>query len=467
MTTDGTTSYTYTPSGDLLGTKQGAAASLALTDLHTDLTALINPATGAVNGSRAYSPFGEITNTGGTQTALGYQHQYTDPTSGNTNMGARWYDPQTGGFTSRDTIALDPRDQLNANRYAYGASNPLINTDPTGHCLPVCAVPIVWGIAEGVAALSALAGGLWVADKASDAINQARNRVGNVNTAAQIISVYGTVSQINEALQLRARGRVGNVRLPNTKPQCGVACKPKPGQPPRGPGGGGGSPSDAILKAILKAAAEAARQAENERRANTAVAPPPLTDSLAPGVQKQLDEADRQPPIVINPGTTTAPDRPYQPDVVVPVQAPAGFDPESGDYEVFYRAMSNEEFASFAARGIYPRNGESFVTKELGYIRDRIPQSKAGAYDVLVTIYTQAGTEQLLRDNGGRDDPPSRELLRRGLGYLPVLQKGNVNQVHVKTEADEYLTYGLRGKGTGSSMLFNSQIVYYTVGGMP
>jgi hypothetical protein len=76
-----------------LGVKQGAAALMAVTDLHTDLTALLNPTTGAVAGSRSYSPFGQVTATGGTQTALGYQGQYTDPGSGNVNMGARWYQP--------------------------------------------------------------------------------------------------------------------------------------------------------------------------------------------------------------------------------------------------------------------------------------------------------------------------------------------------------------------------------------
>jgi hypothetical protein len=158
---------------------------------------------------------------------------------------------------------------------------------------------------------------------------------------------------------------------------------------------------------------------------------------------------------------------PPAPRTRAPVPAPPDFAPAEGEYEVFYRAMSKAELDSFVTRGIHPKNGESFVTRELGYIRDRIPQSRAGAYDVLVTLYTHNGTEQLLRDNGGRDEPPSRELLRRGLEQLPALRKGNFEQVHVKTEADEFLTYGLRGKGKGSADLFSRQIVYYTVGELP
>ena len=39
--------------------------------------------------------------------------------------------------------------------------------------------------------------------------------------------------------------------------------------------------------------------------------------------------------------------------------------------------MSNEDLASFAVRGIYPINGESFVTKEIGCIKIRSLKAKA------------------------------------------------------------------------------------------
>jgi hypothetical protein len=145
--------------------------------------------------------------------------------------------------------------------------------------------------------------------------------------------------------------------------------------------------------------------------------------------------------------------RPYQPEEAqAPTKAPAGVDENTRGYEVFYRAMSNKDLASFATRGIYPIKGESFVTKEVGYIKDQIPNNKAGEYNVIVTMYTRLGTGQKLFDNGARDRDPSNEVIRRGLGYLPVLRPGNVNEVHVKTEND-YLTYGLRGLGMGSSAI--------------
>ncbi|MFD1661849.1 RHS repeat-associated core domain-containing protein [Streptomyces caeni] len=46
---------------------------------------------------------------------------------------SRWYDPSTGGFSSRDTWTLNPVPSINANRYGYGNGDPLTNTDPSGH----------------------------------------------------------------------------------------------------------------------------------------------------------------------------------------------------------------------------------------------------------------------------------------------------------------------------------------------
>ncbi|MCP2256239.1 RHS repeat-associated core domain-containing protein, partial [Prauserella aidingensis] len=101
---------------------------------------------GQLAGSRAYGPFGQQTAGEGVGPGLGYQHQYTDPGSGNVNMGVRWYQPDAGTFASRDTTGLDPRDVGNANRYAYVGGDPLGRTDPTGRCFGVCTIGISVGI---------------------------------------------------------------------------------------------------------------------------------------------------------------------------------------------------------------------------------------------------------------------------------------------------------------------------------
>ncbi|MGW2016678.1 LamG-like jellyroll fold domain-containing protein [Streptomyces sp. NPDC001927] len=136
LVTDGTTAYSRTPGGALLANAPvgaPASAQLALTDQHTDLVAGLNPNGTSVVGSRAYDPFGQTTASSGANPAVGYQSGWTDNTTGEVNMAARWYQPGTGSFTSRDTWLLDPTPSANANRYGYASGSPLNYTDPTGH----------------------------------------------------------------------------------------------------------------------------------------------------------------------------------------------------------------------------------------------------------------------------------------------------------------------------------------------
>lgn len=144
IASDGTTTYARDPAGDLTGIAQAAAGSgsapgtgvLALTDIHDDVVAALNPTTGAVAGSTGYDPLGNVTGRTGTQPGrLGYQSEFTDPATGAVNMLSRWYDPGSGQFTSRDALIVDPVPVAAAgNGYGYLDANPLAGTDPTGHC---------------------------------------------------------------------------------------------------------------------------------------------------------------------------------------------------------------------------------------------------------------------------------------------------------------------------------------------
>ncbi|WP_265867095.1 LamG-like jellyroll fold domain-containing protein [Streptomyces sp. SKN60] len=136
LVTDATTAYTRTPEGNLLasaGLTTAGLERLAITDQHTDLVAGLSADGTIITGSRAYDPFGKVTASDGSNPALGYQSGWTDPTTGEINMAARWYQPGTGAFTSRDTWQLDPKPSGRGNRYAYAEGNPLGGTDPTGH----------------------------------------------------------------------------------------------------------------------------------------------------------------------------------------------------------------------------------------------------------------------------------------------------------------------------------------------
>ncbi|WP_443156296.1 LamG-like jellyroll fold domain-containing protein [Nonomuraea sp. KM88] len=123
--------YARDAGGALLGLTEGtSAAAAAFTDLHGDLVATY---TTTLQTSTAYDPFGAVTAQTGTTTNLGYQGEYTDPDTGKVNMHARWYQPGTATFTSRDTMTLDPNPSIQTNRYTYANASPLTGTDPTGH----------------------------------------------------------------------------------------------------------------------------------------------------------------------------------------------------------------------------------------------------------------------------------------------------------------------------------------------
>lgn len=139
-TTAGTSVFSRTPDGSVVGVAQGGTNTLALTDRHTDVVGTFTATGTALTTSTAYDPFGAVLASSGTSPALGYQSGWTDAATGDVNMAARWYDPATGVFTSRDTSGQGGTPSLAANRYAYAAQDPLDNTDPSGHCFIVCAI---------------------------------------------------------------------------------------------------------------------------------------------------------------------------------------------------------------------------------------------------------------------------------------------------------------------------------------
>ena len=62
-------------------------------------------------------------------------------------MNARYYVPSLGRFASADTIVPDPANPQSFNRFSYVFNQPLIYTDPSGHC-PWCIGAVV-GVVGG------------------------------------------------------------------------------------------------------------------------------------------------------------------------------------------------------------------------------------------------------------------------------------------------------------------------------
>lgn len=91
-------------------------------------TRLLTDPNGTVVASYAYNPYGAtITKTGTASSPLQFNGQYTDTESGLYHLQARYYDPTTGSFLTRD-----PLEALTGQPYQYAGSDPLDATDPTG-----------------------------------------------------------------------------------------------------------------------------------------------------------------------------------------------------------------------------------------------------------------------------------------------------------------------------------------------
>lgn len=129
LAADATAQYIRTPEGDLASVASGATKLYAWTDLHSDVVAQFGATDTALPRTATYDPFGKPIGTPALLGSLGFQSEWTDTSTGRVNMAARWYNPDTGQFDTRDSV----EDPGNPNRYSYVANNPLSNVDPGGH----------------------------------------------------------------------------------------------------------------------------------------------------------------------------------------------------------------------------------------------------------------------------------------------------------------------------------------------
>lgn len=111
----------------------GATGYDVVQDVHGDVVATVNPATGALVGTRTYDAFGSVVGGGTSVGPVGWQGSYTDPTSGKVHADARWYSPGQGRFTASDPAAPGASTNVaSANLYGYGNANPSTFSDPSG-----------------------------------------------------------------------------------------------------------------------------------------------------------------------------------------------------------------------------------------------------------------------------------------------------------------------------------------------
>ncbi|HET8814414.1 MAG TPA: RHS repeat-associated core domain-containing protein [Solirubrobacterales bacterium] len=97
---------------------------------HLGSSRLLTDAGGEVSAAISYGPYGGLEGKSGAgSTPLGFAGQYTDSASGLQYLRARFYDPATGQFMSRDPIA-----SLTRAPYTYAGDNPVNMVDPSGMC---------------------------------------------------------------------------------------------------------------------------------------------------------------------------------------------------------------------------------------------------------------------------------------------------------------------------------------------
>jgi RHS repeat-associated protein len=104
--------------------------------LHQDVRGdvrLVTDEAGAVTDTFTYSVDGEVAaRTGTTPVSVGWNGEYTDPTTGMVWLRARWYDPTSARFITADPWQGNPASPVSLNRYLYANADPINNTDPSG-----------------------------------------------------------------------------------------------------------------------------------------------------------------------------------------------------------------------------------------------------------------------------------------------------------------------------------------------
>ena len=62
-----------------------------------------------------------------------YNAEYTDASTGNQYLRARYYNPEEGTFLTQDSYLGSLLEPLSQNMYTYTENNPVNYTDPSGH----------------------------------------------------------------------------------------------------------------------------------------------------------------------------------------------------------------------------------------------------------------------------------------------------------------------------------------------
>jgi RHS repeat-associated protein len=118
-------------------------------------TRVMTDIAGVQSAAYTYDAFGSVrSQSGGAGNSFTYTGEQVDPEAGLVFLRARYYDPNTGRFISRDKISGTPLLSSTLNRYPYANNNPVTLIDPSG---------TDWRTALGVGTLALGTAALFVA----------------------------------------------------------------------------------------------------------------------------------------------------------------------------------------------------------------------------------------------------------------------------------------------------------------
>jgi RHS repeat-associated protein len=124
---DGTTAYVYGPGGLPLEQINGSTTYYFHHD-QLGSTRLLTDGTGTSKATYGFDSYGNLsTSTGSITNPVRFAGQYFDAESGFYNLRARFYDPSSAQFISRDPVVEQTREP-----YVYVAGSPLNRVDPSG-----------------------------------------------------------------------------------------------------------------------------------------------------------------------------------------------------------------------------------------------------------------------------------------------------------------------------------------------
>ena len=144
LISDATTSYLYDDNGNPIEQIDTNGTALYYQHDQYGSTRLLTNQAGAIAATYTYNPYGALTtHTGTADTPLRWNGQYQDSDTGLYYLRARYYNPVTTQFLTRD-----PLEALTLAAYAYAAGDPLDLADPLG----------LWGWSETLGTIGAVAG---------------------------------------------------------------------------------------------------------------------------------------------------------------------------------------------------------------------------------------------------------------------------------------------------------------------